>query len=207
MPQADAAALQPVLSLLRQLREIKGVREVRPGVFQVRGAAFINFLAEAGALHAELKKPGGSGFDRFALDTSAHQRKLVDEARLRAALSTTTAFIRSDADHFDASRPATRPSRIHLLARFAPQVSRQWANAAHWPFARLLGECRLDRAGAITIVRAGLAACCPSAQANFRAPKAIASSIGRWSAAIGWGAARTRSSAAERRVRSPADLA
>jgi len=85
MPQADAAALQPVLSLLRQLREIKGVREVRPGVFQVRGAAFINFLAETGALHAELKKPGGSGFDRFALDTPAHQRKLVDEARLRAA--------------------------------------------------------------------------------------------------------------------------
>ena len=85
MPQADAAALQPVLSLLRQLREIKGVREARPGVFQVRGAAFINFLAEAGSLHAELKKPGGSGFDRFALDTPAHQRKLVDEARLRAA--------------------------------------------------------------------------------------------------------------------------
>ena len=32
----------------------------------------------------ELKKPGGSGFDRFALDTPPQQRKLVDEARLRA---------------------------------------------------------------------------------------------------------------------------
>ena len=85
MPQADAAALQPVQSLLRQLREIKGVREVRPGAFQVRGSAFIQFQSDGGALHAELKKPGGSGFDRFALDTPAHQRKLVDEARLRAA--------------------------------------------------------------------------------------------------------------------------
>ena len=30
------------------------------------------------------KKPGGSGFDRFALATAAEQRKLVDEAKLRA---------------------------------------------------------------------------------------------------------------------------
>ena len=84
MPQADAAALQPLQALLRQLREIKGVREVRPGVFQVRGSAFIQFLADGGTVHAELKKPGGSGFDRFALDTPPQQRKLVDEARLRA---------------------------------------------------------------------------------------------------------------------------
>ena len=84
MPQADAAALQPLQALLRQLREIKGVREVRPGVFQVRGSAFIQFLGGGGAVHAELKKPGGSGFDRFPLDTPPQQRKLVDEARLRA---------------------------------------------------------------------------------------------------------------------------
>ena len=84
MPQADAAALQPLQALLRQLREIKGVREVRPGVFQIRGSAFIQFISDGSALHAELKKPGGSGFDRFALDTPPQQRKLVDEARLRA---------------------------------------------------------------------------------------------------------------------------
>ena len=84
MPTADTTALQPVLALLRQLREIKGVREVRPGAFQVRGAAFIQFQTENGVLHAELKKPGGSGFDRFALETPPQQRKLLDEARLRA---------------------------------------------------------------------------------------------------------------------------
>ena len=84
MPQADAAALQPLQALLRQLREIKGLREVRPGVFQIRGSAFIQFTSDGAAVHAELKKPGGSGFDRFALDTPPQQRKLVDEARLRA---------------------------------------------------------------------------------------------------------------------------
>ena len=84
MPTADSTALQPVQALLRQLREIKGVREVRPGTFQVRGAPFIQFHAENGVLHAELRKPGGSGFERFALETPPQQRKLVDEARLRA---------------------------------------------------------------------------------------------------------------------------
>jgi hypothetical protein len=84
MPAADAAALQPLQGVLRQLREIKGVREVRPGTFQVRGAAFVQFHAENGVVHAELKKPGGSGFDRFPTTTPPEQRKLVDEARLRA---------------------------------------------------------------------------------------------------------------------------
>ena len=84
MPTADTTALQPLQPLLRQLREIKGVREVRPGAFQVRGASFIQFYSENGVLHAELKKPGGSGFDRFPLETPPQQRKLLDEARLRA---------------------------------------------------------------------------------------------------------------------------
>ena len=84
MPAADAAALQPLQGLLRQLREIKGVREVRPGTFQVRGAPFAQFHAENDVVYAELKKPGGSGFDRFATTTPPEQRKLVDEARLRA---------------------------------------------------------------------------------------------------------------------------
>ena len=84
MSDTDPDPFQAVQSARRQLREIKGVREVRPGVFQVRGSAFIQFLDDGGTVHAELKKPGGSGFDRFALDTPPQQRKLVDEARLRA---------------------------------------------------------------------------------------------------------------------------
>ena len=77
-------ALQPVQPLLRQLREIKGVKRSAAGVFQVRGVAFIHFQSTTAGLRADLKKPGGSGFDRYPLDTPAEQRKLVDEARLRA---------------------------------------------------------------------------------------------------------------------------
>jgi hypothetical protein len=84
MPAADAAALQPLQGVLRQLREIKGLREVRPGTFQVRGSAFAQFHAENGVVYVELKKPGGSGFDRFPMATPPEQRKVVDEARLRA---------------------------------------------------------------------------------------------------------------------------
>ena len=84
MARADAEALRPLLPLLRQLREIKGVKEMQPGVFHARREAFIHFHDEGGVLHADLKKAGGSGFDRFPLATAAEQRKLVDEARLRA---------------------------------------------------------------------------------------------------------------------------
>ncbi|MGH8795664.1 MAG: hypothetical protein ACREXI_01300 [Caldimonas sp.] len=84
MAHADATALQSIQPVLRQLREIKGVREVRPGVFQVRGAAFAHFHVEDGVLRADLKKPGGSGFDRYEIDTAPRQRKFVDDARLRA---------------------------------------------------------------------------------------------------------------------------
>ncbi|MEO7335036.1 MAG: hypothetical protein ABIV63_00515 [Caldimonas sp.] len=85
MAQPDSAALQTIQNVLRQLREIKGVREARPGVFQVRGAAFAQIHTDNGALHAELKKAGGSGFDRYSLETAPQQRKLVDDARLRAS--------------------------------------------------------------------------------------------------------------------------
>jgi hypothetical protein len=84
MTHADATQLQGLLPLLRQLRDIKGVREVKPGVFHCRGTAFIHFHADAAGLAADLKKPGGAGFDRFPLDTPAAQRKLVDDAKRRA---------------------------------------------------------------------------------------------------------------------------
>jgi hypothetical protein len=82
--RADAEALRPLLPLLRQLREIKGLKETQPGTFHARRDAFIHFHQEDGVLHAELKKPAGSGFDRFALGTPAEQRKFIDEAKLRA---------------------------------------------------------------------------------------------------------------------------
>ncbi len=84
MARADAEALRSLLHVLRQLREIKGVKETQPGVFYARRDAFIHFHGEGGLLHADLKKAGGSGFDRYPLATPAGQRKFVEEARLRA---------------------------------------------------------------------------------------------------------------------------
>ena len=85
MAHADAEALEPVQPLLRQLRDIKSLKEVKPGIFHCRGAAFVHFHDEQGVLVADLKKPGGSGFDRYPLDTPPAQRKLVDDARRRAS--------------------------------------------------------------------------------------------------------------------------
>ncbi len=84
MARAEADALQKLQPVLRQLREIKGVQETRPGIFYARRDAFIHFHDEAGALFADLKKAGGAGFDRYPLETAAQQRKLVDDAKLRA---------------------------------------------------------------------------------------------------------------------------
>jgi hypothetical protein len=84
MAHADPTALQAIQPLLRQLREIKGVREKQPGTYYFRSIAFAHFHFEEGALSADLKKPGGSGFDRYPLDTPPHQRKFIEDARLRA---------------------------------------------------------------------------------------------------------------------------
>ena len=87
MAHADEAALQRLLPLLRQLREIKTLREMKPGIFYLKGGAFIHFHDEAGVLVADLKKASGSGFDRYAVDTPTGQRKLVDDAKRRAGRS------------------------------------------------------------------------------------------------------------------------
>jgi hypothetical protein len=85
MAHADAAALTRLLPLLRQLREFKGLREMKPGIFYMKGSAFLHFHDEAGALVADLKKAGGVGFDRYPVDLPAGQRKLVDDAKRRVS--------------------------------------------------------------------------------------------------------------------------
>ena len=87
MAHADEAALQRLLPLLRQLRAIPGLREMKPGTFYLKGSAFIHFHDETGALVADLKKAGGSGFDRYPVDAPPGQRKLVDDAKRRVSRS------------------------------------------------------------------------------------------------------------------------
>jgi hypothetical protein len=83
MAHADAKALEPMLPLLRQLREIKGLKEVKSGIFYCRGAAFLHFHDEQGVLVADLRRASGGGFDRYPLATPPGQRKLVDDAKRR----------------------------------------------------------------------------------------------------------------------------
>ena len=83
MAHADEAALQRLLPLLRQLREVKGLREMKPGIFYLKGSAFLHFHDDAGALVGDLQKASGSGFDRYPVDTAPGQRKLLDDARRR----------------------------------------------------------------------------------------------------------------------------
>jgi hypothetical protein len=80
---ADENALRHLLPLLRQLREIKTLREMKPGIFYLKGSAFLHFHDDGGTLVADLKKAGGGGFDRYPVDTSPNQRKLVDDAKRR----------------------------------------------------------------------------------------------------------------------------
>ena len=84
MTRAGADALKTLLPILRDLRAIRSLKETQPGTFHARRDAYVHFHEEDGALFADLKKPGGSGFDRFPLATPPEQRRFVDEAKLRA---------------------------------------------------------------------------------------------------------------------------
>ena len=132
MARAEAEALQKLLPVLRQLREIKGVQETKPGIFYARRDAFIHFHDEGGALFADLKKPGGSGFDRYPLDTPAQQRKLVDDAKLRAQAprrrvsGTDSRAGAGAASSSTRSRRATPAQReAELLAALAAQIAQR----------------------------------------------------------------------------------
>ena len=83
MAHANEASLQRLLPLLRQLREIRGLREMKPGIFYLKGSAYLHFHDDAGALVGDLKRASGSGFDRYPLDTAPGQRKLLDDAKRR----------------------------------------------------------------------------------------------------------------------------
>ena len=82
MAHASEEALKTLLPLLRQLREIKGLKEMKPGIFYLKGSAFLHFHDDAGKLCGDLKRSRG-GFDRYAVDTPVGQRKLLDDAKRR----------------------------------------------------------------------------------------------------------------------------
>ncbi len=85
MPHAGAEALARLNELVRQLRTIPQVREKGPGTFQLQGQPFVQFHDDDdGRLAADLRKPSGTGVDRFPVDDAPQRRKFVDEAKRRA---------------------------------------------------------------------------------------------------------------------------
>lgn len=84
MAHAGLEALAKLQELIRQLRAVPQVREKQPGTFHLVGQPFVHFHDSDGKLHADLRKLSGTGFDRYAVDTSPEQRKFIDEAKRRA---------------------------------------------------------------------------------------------------------------------------
>ena len=85
MSTLDPDTLARLAPLRRQLRDLKGLTEARPGVFTFRGATIIALVAAEGGPRAEMynASTGSAATQRFALDAPAGQRQLVDEARRR----------------------------------------------------------------------------------------------------------------------------
>jgi hypothetical protein len=83
MAHATPDDLATFTALLRQLREIKGLSEKRPGIYYFKATAFLHFHNTHGVIEADMKRVPGSDFDRFKVDIPEQQRKLVDEAKKR----------------------------------------------------------------------------------------------------------------------------
>ncbi len=82
----DPQTLEPLRAMLRQLRDIKGVTERRPGVFYVGSTLLLQIGRDAhGGVHADIRRVASSASDRMPLDGAEQQRRVVDEARKRAA--------------------------------------------------------------------------------------------------------------------------
>jgi hypothetical protein len=78
-------ALAKLNELIRQIRAIPQLREKERGTYYLLGQVFLQIRDDGGKPFAELKKASGMGIDRFAVDDAPQQRKLVDEAKRRAA--------------------------------------------------------------------------------------------------------------------------
>ena len=85
MAQIGPEALAALQEVVRQLRGIPQVREQRPGVFHLLGKPYVQLQETDGRLSAEVRKLSGSGSERFAIDSAPEQRRIVDEAKRRAA--------------------------------------------------------------------------------------------------------------------------
>jgi hypothetical protein len=74
---ATAAALTQLEPVLAQVRLFPGLKEKKGGTFYLRGSAFLHFHEEPAGLFADAKLDGKT-FTRFAVNSKAEQRALLD---------------------------------------------------------------------------------------------------------------------------------
>jgi hypothetical protein len=84
MKHAGAAAIEALSDLLDRLRSRTALTERRPGIFYVRGKAFLHFHEDPAGLFADLRV--GSDWQRFPVnspDERAGLLAVIDRTQLR----------------------------------------------------------------------------------------------------------------------------
>lgn len=80
MKHATPAALQNITALLQALRVLPGLVERKPGIFYVKGQAYLHFHEDPAGLFADGKLDGTS-FERYALNSEDERRIFLDRVR------------------------------------------------------------------------------------------------------------------------------
>jgi hypothetical protein len=82
MSLPDSETLTRLAPLRRQLRDIQGMTEMRPGVFGHGGQVLVQFVSEADGVRAELKRTATSNAPvRFAVDAASDARRMIEEVK------------------------------------------------------------------------------------------------------------------------------
>jgi hypothetical protein len=72
---ASPAALHSLSGLLKQIRQVEGIKEKRLGIFYRKSKSFLHFHEDPAGLFADLSM--GTDFDRYPVNTKAEWRVLL----------------------------------------------------------------------------------------------------------------------------------
>jgi len=80
MKHASATALDRLENVLRDLRELPGLKETSRGVFYRGGQAFLHFHEDPTGLYADVRR--GPLFERFPVNLATEKAGLLELVRL-----------------------------------------------------------------------------------------------------------------------------
>jgi hypothetical protein len=79
LKHAGSAALDALADMLAEIRGHGRLVERRPGVFYLKGRAFLHFHEDASGLQADLRS--GAEWERFRVETAAERRTFLAALR------------------------------------------------------------------------------------------------------------------------------